>query len=889
MRDWAAAVRERLSGDGPPPNEVVEEIAQHVADVHRAALFKGLSAADADRLAEHELLNVEEIAEAIRRRRHRLSGGIESGVRPLAGLSRDLSHAARLLVARRGYATLVVLTLAVGIGACTAVFSLFNATLLAPLPYPEPERLVLVWESDAEDPSQTFIVSAPNYRDWVNETRSFAALGIWEYLTFNLSGASEPEQVQGVRASASLFEVLGVKPALGRVFTAAEDEPGHRVAVISDATWKVHFGADPMVTSRTVRLNGLDHQVIGVMPPGFEFPYRRNAISTPIQFTTQDHVRRAHSFSVAGRLADGVAFEQARDEVERLGATLRERYPENEGEGATVQRMEEFGLVNTRRVLFALSGAVGLVLLIACVNVASLQLAQGLSRRREFATRLSLGARYSHLYRQVFVEGMLIAALGWGVGIAVAFAATRSIDLILNPGFRNLPFRSDAAVTIDGRVLLFATAASLVSTLLFAFAPLVGLRRQALQPSLREGDRSSTRIASATRRVLVTVEIALAIVVLCGAGLMIRSLSTLLAVDPGFNPQHVLAMQVSLPQENTYGPPVRASFCQDLARETQGIPGVIRASAVSHLPLGGSNAGRSIYIEGRPARRPDERDTSASYRVICPDYFAAFGIPLITGREFSDRDVRDGAQAVIVNRAFVERYFADGKALGHRIKLGDISSTNPWLTIVGIVDNVRHFGLETEPAREIFRPYSQAAWPVMVVVAKTAGEPMAWQRPVRDALKRVELNLPAATARTMDDVVSRSVAWRETPMRLLTGFAIVGLLLAGIGVYGVLAYYVSQRTRELGIRVALGAPKPSIVGLVLRQSAAPVAIGLVLGIAGSLASGRLLSDLLYEVKPGDPVVIAAIAGLLAIVAVLSSWLPARRAATVDPLPALREE
>jgi putative ABC transport system permease protein len=887
MRDWAAEVRRRLSRDGLPPNEVVEEIAQHVADVHRAAQFKGLSMADADRLAEQELLNVGPIADAIRQRRRR--AGAEYPVRPLAGIARDLSHAARLLTARRGYATLVVLTLALGIGACTAVFSLFNAILLAPLPYPAPERLVLVWENDAEDPSNTFIVSAPNYRDWVSETHSFAALGIWEYLTFNLSASADPEQVQGIRASASLFDVLGVKPALGRVFTAAEDEPGYLVAVISDAIWRLHFGADLAVTSRTVRLNGLDHQVIGVMPPGFEFPYRRNAIWTPIQFTDQDQRRRAHSFSVAGRLADGVAFEQARDEVERLGATLRERYPENEGEGATVQRMEEFELVNTRRVLFALSGAVGLVLLIACVNVASLQLALGLSRRREFATRLSLGARYSHLYRQVFVEGLLIAALGCGVGIALAFAATRSIDLILSPGFRNLPFRGDLAVSIDGRVMLFASAASLVSALLFAFAPIVGLRRQALQPTLREGDRSSTRIASATRRVLVTVEIALAIVVLCGAGLMIRSVSTLLAVDPGFDPQNVLAMQVSLPQENTYGPPARVSFCQDLTRETQGIPGVIRASAVSHLPLGGSNAGRSIYIEGRPARRPNERETSASFRVICPDYFATFGIPIIAGREFTDRDVQDGAQAVMVNRAFVDRYFEDGKALGHRIKLGDINSTNPWLTIVGIVGNVRHFGLETEPAREIFRPYSQAAWPVMVVVAKTAGEPRAWQRPVREALKRVELNLPAASARTMEEVVSRSVAWRETPMRLLTGFAFVGLLLAGIGVYGVLAYYVSQRTRELGIRVALGASKSSIVRLVLRQSAIPVAIGLALGIAGSLASGRLLNDLLYEVKPGDPAVIVAIAGLLLFVALLSSWLPARRAATVDPLPALREE
>ena len=670
MRDWAAEVRERLRGsDSSLPREVVEEIAQHLADLHRAALFDGRSIDEADRVAENELLNIHPIAEAIRRRRARSAIAEPPNKRLFTGWSRDVAHAVRLLITRRSYTALVVLTLGIGVGACTAVFSLFNSILLGPLPYPNPERLVLLWECDAEDRSRQFIVSAPNYRDWVNETRSFAALGIWEYLTFNLSATADPEQVQGIRASASLFDVLGVRPALGRVFRAEEEAPGQRVAVISDAIWKVHFGADPAITSRTMYLNGLVYQVIGVMPPGFEFPYRHNAIWTPIQFTKQDEARRAHSFQVAGRLADGVAFEQARDEVERLGVTLRERYPENEGEGATIQRMEEFGLLNTQRILYALSGAVGLVLLIACVNVASLQLAFGLARRREFATRLSLGARYSHLYRQVSVEGLLIAALGCAAGIALAYTATRSIDFILSPGFRNLPFRGEVAVVIDGRALLFAIAASLLSALLFAFAPVVGLRRQALQPALREGDRSSTRAASATRRVLVTVEIALAIIVLCGAGLMIRSLSTLLTVDPGFDPRSVLTMQVSLPQENTFGPPTRAGFCHDLARETQGIPGLIRTSAVSHLPLGGSNAGRSIYIEGRPARRSNERDTSASFRIICPDYFATLGIPVIAGREFSDRDGRDGAQVVIVNRALVERYFPDGKVLGHRIKL----------------------------------------------------------------------------------------------------------------------------------------------------------------------------------------------------------------------------
>jgi putative ABC transport system permease protein len=890
MRDWVAEVHGRLTGRGGPqlPQDVVEEVGQHIADLHRSALFQGLSIEAADQLAERELRNIQPIADAIRRRRRSRQGAIgEAGLG--AGISRDVSHALRLLGARRGHSTLVVLTLAVGIGACTAVFSLVNALLLGELPYPHPQRLVLLWESDADDPSVQFIASAPNYRDWVSGTSSFEALGIWEYRTFNLSATAEPEQVSGLRASSSLFDVLGVPPAIGRTFTRQEDTPGHRVAVISDAIWKVHFAGEPSVVGRSMRLNGETFEVIGVMPQGFVFPGKNMGVWIPIQFTERDESRDAHSFYVAGRLADGVSFEQARDDVERLGGVLRARYEENEGEGATVQRMDQFGLLNTRRVLIALAGAVALVFLIACLNVASLQLAGGLARRREFMTRLSLGARYGHLVRQVFIEGLVMAGLGGVIGVAIALAITQLADRILASDFRTLPFRGDVPVAIDARVLLFAVVAAALSALLFAFAPLLGLRRRSLQLSFRDGDRRVTRLAAGTRRVLVTIEIALALVVLAGAGVMIRSLSTLLQVDPGFDADRVLVMQVSLPQAETYGPPVRSVFCQDLARELSTIPGIARISAVSHLPLSGANASRGFSIEGRTPPGPNEAGTSASYRLICPEYFATMAISLVAGREFNAQDVRGGPQVVILNRAAAERYWPDANAVGQRIKLGDVDSTNPWMTVVGVVENVRHFELESQPEREMFRPYSQAAWPVMTVVARTAGEPMTWQRPVREALRRVEINLPAGNARSMEDVVGRSVAWRQTPMRLLTGFAFVGLLLAGVGVYGVLAYYVSQRTRELGVRAALGASKQTLITLVLRQSALPVVAGIALGIVGSIASGAVLAELLYEVRPGDPLVLILIAALLAGVALLSGWLPARRAAMVDPVVALREE
>jgi putative ABC transport system permease protein len=890
MRDWAGEVRARLAADPDAPSlprEVIEEVAQHIGDLHRHALVQGRSIEEADALVDEELSKVRQLSNAVTER-PRFRPPPDSSSRVGAGLSRDLAHAWRQLQTRRGYFTVVVLTLALGIGACTAVFSLFNAMLLGPLPYPSADALVLLWETEADNRDAQFIVSAPNYLDWTRETRSFAALGIWEPLTFNVSATADPEQLPGVRASASLFDVLAVAPALGRTFTAAEDEQTHRVAVISDALWRVHFAADAAVIGRPVRLNGEVYEVIGVMPRGFEFPQTRTGAWIPMSFTRRDKERGSHSFLVAGRLREGVTFEQARDEVERLGAAMQTKYRENVDEGATVQPMAEYGMRNANRILVALSGAVALVLLIACVNVASLQFASGLSRRREFVTRLALGATHRHLIRQVLVEALLVAAIGALGGIAIAWGVTRIVDVLLPPGFRDLPFRGEVAVAVDSRVLLFALVTAALSAVLFAFAPLAGVSRRSLQSMLRDGERGATPLASRARRALVAAEIALALVVLSGAGLMVRSLSALLQVQPGLDPRNVLTMRVSLPQRDTYGSPERTSFCADLQREVGSLPGVVRLSATSHLPLSGSNAGRGITIEGRPQPAPGE-GAAASYRLVCPGYFSTLGIPLISGRDFTHDDRPDSEPVVIINRASARRYWPGGDPVGQRIKIGGYDSTNPWMTIVGVVDDVRHFALEADVAREMFRPYSQAVWPVMTVVAKTAGEPLIFERAVRDQLKRVELNLPAANARSMETVVRSSVAWRVTPMRLLAGFAVVGLLLAGIGVYGVLAYYVSQRRREFGVRVALGASRSVLIGLVLRQSAAPLGLGIAAGIAGSLAAGRFLMDLLYEVRPGDPLVLVTISALLLAVTLVSSIIPARRAAHVDPLLALREE
>jgi putative ABC transport system permease protein len=860
MRDW---------------RDVREEVAQHAADVRRQALRDGLGAAEADRLAQAEMARLDMLVAQLPRR-HWWSGTVL-----------DVGHGWRLLRRQRGHSVLVVATLAISIGGCTAVYSLFNALLLRPLPFPDSHRLVLLWETDADDPRTMFVVAAPNYADWAASTRSFETLGIWSEMTFNVASASAPEQVDGLRASSSLFRVLGIPAQLGRVFTSEEDASGAFVAVISDALWRSQFAGRHDVIGQSLRLNGTPHEIVGVMPAGFEFPYRGAGVWVPLALTPQDQERGAHSFWVAGRLKDSVTFEQAQGEIERLGAELRQRHVENRGEGATVMLMSDYGVRQTRRTLQVLAGAVGLVLAIACVNVASLQLALGLGRRREFATRLSLGATYARLLRQVGIEALLIAGVAGGAGIAVAWVATRIMDLALPPGFLRVMFRGDVAVVLDSGAVGVAVAVSSIAALAFAFAPLIGLPRTSAS-AMREGGRGATRAAATARRVLVTIEVALAVVILAGAGLMTKSLAALLQVDPGIASDNVLTMRVSLPQRDTYGRPERAAFCQNLAREVNAVSGVIRASAVSHLPLTGANAGRALTIDGRPQAAANE-GPSASYRLACPGYFETLGIPLLAGRDFTHDDQTGQTDVTIINRAFADRYWPNGGALGERIKLGGFDSPNPWLTIVGIAENVRHFGLDSAPPREIYRPYAQAVWPVMTVVAKTVADPATWERPLRAALARVEPDLPAASALTMNDVVRRSVGWREAPMRLLAGFALIGLLLAAFGVYGVLAYYVSQRAREFGVRAALGASKSALCALVLRQSAAPLITGIVVGLFGSIGAGRLLSGLLFDVVPSDPVVLSSVVGILLAVSFVSSWWPARRAALVDPSTVLRDE
>jgi putative ABC transport system permease protein len=807
-----------------------------------------------------------------------------------AGFLRDVRHALRLLRGRAGFAGIAIATLALAIGANTAIFSVVRAVLLEPIPFADPERLVLVWEASDRNAEDRYIVSAPNFLDWQRGVRSFESSAIWEMLSFNLSGEGDAERVSGMRVSSSAFALLGVSPQLGRTFTADEDRQGHDVAVISDALWRRRFGRRADIVGQTTRINGRPFQIIGVMPPTFRFTQRETGVWTPIAFTPGDAERDAHSFFAAARLREGVTIAAARQELDALGRSLAKQYPvENKGETATLTPMDELGVTDLQPTLIALSGAVILVLAIACVNVANLLLAQASSRRQEFAVRAALGASRWRMARQLLAEGLVIALAAGLLGLVVAWVGTSLIAGVLPASIVYAPFRDAGnGIRIDASVLGFTMAISMLTGVLFSLAPIMGRTHTVPAVDLKSaGNRSTTGRLTSIRAVLVAAEVALAMIVLTAAGLMIKSITRLVSVDPGLQPRNVLVLWMTLPQPNVYGPPVRQRYCSDVTERVSAIPGVLSTGAISHLPLSGANAGRGFAIEGRTF--PPGENASASYRLTCPGYFKTLGIPLLEGRDFDARDSTDAPGVVILNEETAKLYWPNQHAVGQRIKLGRTDSDTPWMTVVGVAANVRHFGLDNAARREMFRPYSQAVWPVMTVVVKTASDPGEFTTSVRSALQRIDPDVPISRVTTMEAVERDSTGSRRFPMMLLGAFGFVALTLAIVGVYGVVNYIVTQRTREIGIRMALGARGAQVLQLVVAGSLGPVVTGLAIGGAGAFFAARLLGTLLFNVQPGDPVVLAGIAAMLGASALAASLVPARRAALVDPIRVLKED
>ena len=808
----------------------------------------------------------------------------------------DVRYGLRNLGRNRSFVVVAMLTLALGIGANTTIFSVMNNTLLKPLAFPNADRLVLVWETFGKGPDNWNIVSAPNFWDFQKQSRSFESMAIFDSAGrgYNLSATSdskEAEQVSGLRVSAGFFSVLGAKPLLGRTFLPEEETLGRdREVVLSYGLWKSRYNGDPSLVGHTIRVDGADFTLVGVMPHEFEWQFwsgpRR--LWVPVGYTKTDFGRGDNSFISIARLKPGVSIAQAKAEMEAVGRSVQAQYPKDDADmGATVSPLGDYGMEGLRTSMLTLLAAVAFVLLIACVNVANLLLARGAGRQKEFAIRLALGAPPSRIARQLFTENSMLALAGGAAGLLVAAIGTRLLFYAFKLGGPSLPLRRLDAISMDGRVFAFALLVSCLTGLLFGVGPALTALRANLSDPLKEGGRTpGTGWHNRLRQTLVASEVALALMVLSGAGLMIKSMTRLLGVDPGLNPRNVLAMGMSVPQEEIYvGPPGLPLFCRDLDEHVGAIPGILSVGAVAHLPFQG-NAGRGFQIEGRPPADPGKMP-GANYTVACPNYFRTMGIPILKGREFTAQDTVTAPGVLVINRQMAQDFWPKEDPVGRAIRLG--GSDGPRLTVVGVVGDVHFQGLDAPARRQFFRPYTQAGWPVMTVVVRTIGAPATYATPIKRALASVLPDLPVSGVETMEEVVHNSTGSRRFPMLLLSVFSVLALVLAAVGIVGVVGHSVTQRTHEIGIRMALGAETVDVLRLMVNGSMLWVLVGLVAGVAGSAGLTRMLTGMLYDVRPLDPVVLGGVALLLAAVALLASYFPARRAARIDPIVALRCE
>jgi len=800
-------------------------------------------------------------------------------------LSRDVRLGLRSLLRSPAFATVAVLCLALGIGANAALFSVLNAVLLRPLPFVEPDRLVRIYEKmgDGGQGSVSFL----NFQDWQKQNTGFERLAGYEMGSRNLQGGEEPERIRACETTPELFSILRVPPLRGRTFQAGTDEPGRDlVAVVSEELWRSRFGGDPALVGRTIRLDGLPHTVIGVMPRAFDFPPGGNATDVWVLHPTgqpRQANRGAHYLSVIGRVKDGVSPEQATAQLVTVAARIEKEYPDQQtGRSVLVLSLQENLVQRVRPTLLILFGAVGLVLLIACANVANLLLARATTRRREVAVRLALGATRGRLVRQFLIESLVLAFAGAALGLLLArwlLGVLAPLAESALPVFREFP--------LDGRVFAFLLGVAVLSGLLFGIVPALQASRGDVRESLSEGGgkATGTRRQQLVRHTLVVAEIALSLVLLVGAGLLLRGFYNLMGTEPGLVPENVLSAHLPVPAEQIDGATPR--LFRPLLEEVRSLPGVRSAAVVSMLPIQEAWTNGGFSIEGRPAPPPGQ-EPFAETRVASPGFFATLGVPLLRGRDFTERDGEHGPDVVIINNTLARKYFPGEDPLGRRILYAPVP-----MTIVGVVGDVRQAGLDEAPLAEMYFPYglNEAVGFLgdAVLVLRTAGPPESLAVPLRGALKKVDPTLPLYDVLTMREVIDKSLAGRRLNLWLLGFFAAVALVLAATGLYGVISYLVAQRTREIGVRMALGAQKRDVQGLVLRQAALLAGFGIFLGLAGALAFTRVLDSLLYGVSARDPLTFAALAALLAAVALLASWLPARRAARVNPMVAIRAE
>src|SRR5437016_1601671 len=808
-------------------------------------------------------------------------------------LFKDIRFGVRSLLKRPGFTAIAIITLALGIGANTAIFSVVNALLLRPLPFKEPARLAQVWEAKIKRGQNTMDVSYPNFADWRDQNQVFEQIAAYTDRTFNLTGTAEPEQIQGEIVSPSLFPLLGIRPVLGRVLLPEEDYPNKVFSVVmSERLWRRRFNSDPQIIGQTIRLNSESFTVVGVVGNIIDLSDLPNdtELWVPIAHSSGFNNRDGHYLDVLARLKPGVMREQAQADMDRIASALAAQYPfSNTDHGVRLVALQEQIVGDFRLALLVLLGAVAFVLLIASANVANMLLARAASRQKEIAIRTALGAGRFRLIRQLLTESLLLSLIGGAIGLLLALWG---VYLLVAFGPADLPRAKEVA--LDGRVLTFTLAVSLLTGIIFGLVPALQASRLDLNEALKESGRSATGSVShrRLRSLLVVCEIALSMVLLVGAGLLMRSFLKLQAVNPGFNPNNVLTMKVSLRGPNYQKAEPIIAFNDQLLNQIKALPGVQSAATRSHIPIAPDDgyANLSFAIEGRlpgPANR-----SNAFYNAVSPDYFQTMEIPLLKGRPFEARDDRKSQSVIIINETLARRSFPGADTIGQRMTLNDKNpKEEDWATIVGIVKDTkpRAQDLTSSPVAEMYMPFAQQPQSSMALTIRATNKPESGVAAVRREVQALDKNQLVHSIRTLESVMSEAVAAPRFRTSLLGVFAVVALILAMVGIYGVMSHAVTQRTHEIGIRMALGARAADVLKLLVRNGMVPVLLGVTLGLAGAVGLTRLMVSFLFGVTATDALTLATVSVGLVLVALIACCIPARRATRVDPLVALRYE
>jgi putative ABC transport system permease protein len=807
------------------------------------------------------------------------------GVGLIENIVRDFTYSLRVLLKSYAFTIVVILTLALGIGANTAIFSFANGILLRPLPYPQSDRLVALDENALKRGVDSMSVSYPNFLDWREQNTVFEDVATYYGTSrFSLSGAGEPVQIRGTRISYGLFEILRVSPQLGRTITANEDRPDEdAVVILGHDLWQRSFGGDPNIVGKKISVSNRSRTVIGVMPRGFRFP-EVSELWVPLALTTKMFTRTDHGLNAIARLKDGVTLEQAQSEMNNIAARIEEQNPvTNEGLGVSVTSLHRSLSGDYREALLILLGVVGCVLLVACVNVANLMLARGTARQKEFALRSALGASRWHIVRQLMLESLLLAFVGGALGFALSIWALR---LLLSAIPFQLPFWMN--FNVDLRVLGFTAGITLLTGLIFGAAPALQTSRVDLNDTLKEGGRGSSGVRGRARSLLVVTEIALSLVLLVGAGLMIQSFLRLRRVNIGLNPQNVLTASVVLPQTKYRDADSRARFFKQLVERMRHLPGVEEASATGTLPLSGGNWGRSLTVEGYPVLSVGQAPM-IQHTVITPGYFRTMGITLLAGRDFTDADAKDSADVTIVDERLARQYWPNDSPIGKRVRFGPPEDNEPWHTVVGVVSAVRHQRVQEDTRPSVYLPHQKIPVPGLALVARTSSNPKDFIGAIRREVAQLDPDLPVSEVATMEEVVAESIWQPRLYAALFAVFAGGALALALIGIYGVMAFLVQTRTHEIGVRMALGATARDVFKLIVGRGMKLTAVGILIGVGGAAALTRLMHGLLFNTSATDPITFVLISVLLSLAAFFACYIPARRAAKVDPLVALRYE